>query len=232
MGEDIRSEMQPGPLAATVIELTLAFALLHGLRRFFGWALRDYDRSQIKNFFAPSAVCAVLILLGSGPNSSTQTMVKAIHNPNTATGVELVMAAPPVNVHPGQMIVRIQAAALNPVDFKVLQLPAALPVVRWLVDPGIGSDFAGLVVKTGRGCQWREGQHVFGMAHHVMQQLVLMSCDGGVALRPDNMPVEAAAGCGVACVTSYEALVTRRDLRPGQRLMVIGAPGACGGIAV
>ena len=190
--------MQPGPLAATVIELALAFALLRGLRRFFGWALQDYDRTQIKNFFGPSAVCAVLILLASGPNSSTETMLKAIHNPNTATGVELVMAAPPVNVHPGQMIVRIHAAAINPVDFKIKQLPALLPVIRWLIDPGIGSDFAGLVMKTGRGCQFMAGQHVFGMTRHVMQQLVLMSCDGGIALRPDNMPVSAilCTSCG------------------------------------
>ena len=84
---------------------------------------------------APTALCVVVVAIHVtlGPEMhQNQGMTKAIYDPASPYGVRLSRVPKPSRCNNGMMIIQVEAAALNPVDFKVLQLPAALPLV-WLL---------------------------------------------------------------------------------------------------
>eukprot|EP00656_Telonema_subtile_P028807 TRINITY_DN3145_c0_g1_i1.p1 TRINITY_DN3145_c0_g1~~TRINITY_DN3145_c0_g1_i1.p1 ORF type:complete len:418 (+),score=92.57 TRINITY_DN3145_c0_g1_i1:215-1468(+) len=230
-----------GALATIELALTsllLWFLFTKILVQHFG--LRTND--QLARFFGPTglflaiAICSKLLLTEEIPTTATGTgYLKAVYDPALVGGVNVIRETPSDRQNPnmGLMIVKISAAALNPVDFKVKQIKAAIPFVRWVVDRGIASDFAGVVVNTGRDCRFSKGDEIFGYSNvPVLQGFSTMSCDSAVAIRPAALSVEQAAGCGVTCITTYDALVTRRALQEGQRLLVVGASGGCGSLAV
>jgi len=195
--------------------------------------------SDLLKFFGPvGLMCMVVVASKLLFTRDTQPggvgVLKAVYDPMTPAGVKVIsedMGRKTANK--GSMIVRVRAVALNPIDFKLLHVKAYVPLLRWVVDRGIASDFAGQVFSAGRDCRFKEGDEIFGHSRKpVLQEYTTMSCDSSVALRPTALSVVQAAGCGVTCITTYDGLVTRRALSQGQRLLVIGASGGCGSLAV
>ncbi|KAF2102753.1 alcohol dehydrogenase [Rhizodiscina lignyota] len=69
----------------------------------------------------------------------------------------------PSTLSPSQVLVRIHAAALNPVDIQVMNLPIwSLPFMDG--EKGVGCDFSGTILRAGPETELKEGDEVYGMA--------------------------------------------------------------------
>lgn len=128
---------------------------------------------------------------------------------------------------PGEVRVRLQAAALNPVDFKIRaggsRYGFPLPVTA-------GREFAGLIESVGEGVEgFGPGDPVFGGIPSGAFASVLIAPAEVIARVPDGVPWEVAAGIALAGQTAWDALASQ-NLRAGDRILVSAAAGGVGGI--
>jgi NADPH:quinone reductase-like Zn-dependent oxidoreductase len=133
---------------------------------------------------------------------------------------------------PGQVLVRVVAAAINPGEAKIRtgalhdRWPATFP-------SGQGSDLAGVVVETGAGVEgFASGDEVIGFtddrASHA-EFVAVAAAD--LVHRPADVSWEQAGSLYVAGTTAYAA-VRAVAAGPGDTVVVSGAAGGVGSIAV
>ncbi len=135
----------------------------------------------------------------------------------------------------GQLLVRVRAAGVNPIDWKIRQgklrllLPARFPLV-------LGFDVAGEVVTVGPEVAdfapgdavhaMLDGRHGGGYAEYAVVG------QAAAALKPEALTWEEAAALPLAALTAWQALRDLADLQPGERVAVTGAAGGVGHFAV
>jgi len=136
---------------------------------------------------------------------------------------------------PGEVLVRVRAAAVNPSDVK--NVYGRIPGVALPRTPG--RDFAGVVEAVGAGTPTDViGRDVWGTGGDVgftrdgshAQYLVIPAA--AARTKPSNLSFEQAAACGLTFVTAYLGLVEAAKLRPGLTVLVTGATGGVGRAAV
>jgi len=142
-----------------------------------------------------------------------------------------------VDVHqpepgPGQVLVRVRAAGINPGEAKIR---SGLMHARWpaTFPSGQGSDLAGTVAALGPGATAiAENQAVIGYTNSRASQaeFVLVDADH-LTPKPAEVPWEVAGGLFVVGVTAYAA-VRAVAPAPGEVVVVAGAAGGVGSIAV
>jgi NADPH:quinone reductase-like Zn-dependent oxidoreductase len=133
---------------------------------------------------------------------------------------------------PGEALVRVKAAGINPGEVSIRE---GLLHDRWpaTFPSGEGSDLAGVVEELGPDVESvAVGDEVIGWtdrrASHA--ELVVVPAEHLVA-RPAGVSLEAGGGLFVAGVTAYAA-VRAVGLSPGETVVVSGAAGGVGSIAV
>jgi NADPH:quinone reductase-like Zn-dependent oxidoreductase len=135
-----------------------------------------------------------------------------------------------------EVLVRVIAAGVNPVDCKTRRGEG---VARWVGPPPFipGWDVAGVVEATGYGVtRFKVGDTVYGMPRFPRQAGAyaeyVTAPSRQLALIPTNIsPVEAAA-LPLASLTSWQSLVDVAQLGAGQTVLVHGASGGVGHLAV
>jgi NADPH:quinone reductase-like Zn-dependent oxidoreductase len=137
---------------------------------------------------------------------------------------------------PGQVLVRIAAAGLNPLDTKIRAGQAAhaqqpLPAV-------LGLDMAGTVVETAPGVTaFHEGDEVYGLAGGVgghqgtLAEYLAVNADL-LALKPRNLSMRQAAALPLSTITAWEGLVDRARVHAGQTVLIHAGAGGVGHVAV
>ena len=131
---------------------------------------------------------------------------------------------------PGQVVVEVHACGVNFTD--VLSSAGRSQLKRQMpLTPGV--EAAGVIMAVGEGVtRLKVGDRVFGnRSDGCFAEEVLFRQDE-VAVIPDAMPMDHAAAFYTANMTTYHALVTRADLRPGENLLVLGAGGGVGLVGV
>ncbi|WBB80510.1 NADP-dependent oxidoreductase [Micromonospora sp. WMMD882] len=137
---------------------------------------------------------------------------------------------------PGQLLVRVAAAAVNPVDLQVRSGEHAAHV-RVPFPMILGWDLAGTVVQVGAGVSaFAPGDPVVAMsaqmATGVGTYAELVALDAAlVAPAPRSVPLAHAAALPLAGLTAEQALDVL-DLPAGRTLLVTGAAGSVGGFVV
>lgn len=135
-----------------------------------------------------------------------------------------------------QVLVRVQAASVNPLDWHALTgTPYVMRLVEGLRRPKqavLGRDVAGTVVAVGGNVtKLAVGDEVFGGADGSFAEFVLGS-ERGLVRRPEGVTVAAAAATPIAGLTALQALRDKGGLQPGQSVLVNGAAGGVGTFAV
>jgi NADPH:quinone reductase-like Zn-dependent oxidoreductase len=129
---------------------------------------------------------------------------------------------------PGQVLIRVRAVAVNPIDLKLRsgRMDGIIPV-RFPVLPGW--DVAGVVEAAGQGADAAVGDAVFGVASvgGYSQHALL---DRPVA-KPEGLSWEAAASVISVGEAAFRVL-KHLGLKAGQTLLILGAGGSVGTIAV
>jgi NADPH:quinone reductase-like Zn-dependent oxidoreductase len=131
-----------------------------------------------------------------------------------------------------EVLVRVKAAGTNPGEISIREgllhdrFPATFP-------SGEGTDLAGIVEEIGEGVeQWQVGDEVIGFTERRASHAELVAVEAEqLTPRPPELPWEVAGGLFVAGVTAYAA-VRAVAPAPGDRVVVSGAAGGVGSLAV
>jgi NADPH:quinone reductase-like Zn-dependent oxidoreductase len=132
---------------------------------------------------------------------------------------------------PGQVLVRVKAAGINPGEAKIRngelheRWPATFP-------SGQGSDFAGVVDKLGPGVTAvAAGEDVIGWVDTRSSQAEYVVAEAAnLTSKPSGLPWEIAGAIPVAGATAW-AMVHAVGIKPGEVVVVTGAAGGVGAIA-
>ncbi|WP_329009937.1 MULTISPECIES: NADP-dependent oxidoreductase [unclassified Streptomyces] len=144
---------------------------------------------------------------------------------------------PEPKVGPDQVLIRVRAAAVNPVDWKCREgyldpiLNTVFPVVT-------GWDVSGVVVRPGASVvEYEEGDEVIGYVREDLLSLgtfaeYIAAPVRTLARKPAAMSFEEAAGLPLAGLTAYQVLVQILNVRRGETVLVHAAAGGVGSLAV
>lgn len=142
---------------------------------------------------------------------------------------------PVPEIGPDELLVKIVATSINPVDWKVREgylkemIPHPLPLT-------LGWDLSGVVSAVGAGVQgWQVGDAVFARpdlkrngtyAEYIAVRAV--EC----ARKPATVSHAEAASLPLAGITAWESLVDAARVKPGQRVLVHAGSGGVGSLAI
>ncbi len=126
----------------------------------------------------------------------------------------------------GEVLIRVRAASVNPMDWKYRRgfIEKALPAV-------LGSDVSG-TVEVSRAVGFTDGDEVFGLAASGGYAEFATASAAVIAKKPASISHEQAAAIPVAGLTAWQALFDRAGLQSGQMALIAGAAGGVGHFAV
>lgn len=136
----------------------------------------------------------------------------------------------------GEVLVRIKASGVNPLDFKIRAGQAEharhpLPAI-------LGIDLAGVVAEIGAGVTgYRRGDEVYGMTGGVGGVPGSLAEYAAVdarllASKPSNLSMREAAALPLIFITAWEGLIHQGDLDAKRRVLVLGGAGGVGHMAI
>ena len=139
---------------------------------------------------------------------------------------------------PNELLVKVHAAALNPVDWHFVRgAPYPLRMAAGgLRRPSrlrrVGCDYSGTVAAVGRDVTgFTVGEPVFGMADGSLAEYLAVPADR-VVRKPERVTFEQAAGVPLAGLTALQVLRDKALVRSGQQILIVGAAGGIGTFAV
>lgn len=146
--------------------------------------------------------------------------------------VQAHLEVPAPSAGPGQVVVELRAAGVNPADIKVRE-GRRQGTVEVNFPMALGREAAGVVIEAGSGVDFEAGELVFGATASgtgALADLVILDA-AGTARVPAGVTAEQAACIPVAVGTALDAL-TELALPEGGTLLVLGAGGGVGTSAI
>jgi NADPH:quinone reductase-like Zn-dependent oxidoreductase len=139
------------------------------------------------------------------------------------------------DVGEGDVLVRVAAAGVNPLDAKIMAgefkipLPYKTPFV-------LGNDVAGVVERVGaRVTGFAAGDEVYARPDKsrigTFAEYIAISEDD-LALKPAGLTMAEAASLPLVALTAWQALVERGNVQPGQKVLIHAGSGGVGTIAI
>ena len=135
----------------------------------------------------------------------------------------------------GQVLVRVKAAGVNPLDWMIAEgkarswLDHHLPLI-------LGWELAGIVEKLGFDAeQFKPGDEVFGMldlSANGADAEFAVADERVLAIKPRTIDFPLAAAVPVGALTASHALFDAAELQPGQTVLIHAAAGGVGSMAV
>jgi NADPH:quinone reductase-like Zn-dependent oxidoreductase len=134
----------------------------------------------------------------------------------------------------GEVLVKVNVAGVNPADWKVRDgmgesLGCKFPLI-------LGGDIAGTIAAVGDGVEnFQQGDAVYGMTLSTLSggyaEYAITTAES-IALKPDDLSFEAAAAIPIAALTAWQAMFVVANLSSEQRILITGASGGVGSMAV
>jgi NADPH:quinone reductase-like Zn-dependent oxidoreductase len=143
--------------------------------------------------------------------------------------------APRPKPQAGEILIRVHAAGVNPIDWKIRAghwkdiLPVSFPLI-------LGWDLSGVIEKVGSGAnRFKKGDEVYSMPDPTRNGAYaeyIVVRESEVALKPKSLYHVRAAAIPLAALTAWHALFDAAELQPGQRVLIHGGAGGVGHYAV
>jgi NADPH:quinone reductase-like Zn-dependent oxidoreductase len=143
--------------------------------------------------------------------------------------------APVPSPGPGEVLVKVAAASINPIDWK-MRSGYLRGIVQIALPRALGRDCAGTIVSVGEGVSdLAVGQAVAGLAdptrHGTHAEYAVLPA-AQIAPIPSGVAPEAVASLGVSGLSAYIPLVEDARLAAGQRVLIHAGAGGVGGLAI
>lgn len=148
-----------------------------------------------------------------------------------------VMDRPAPEAGEGEVLIRIHAAGVNPVDWKIREgmlkdmFPHRFPLI-------LGWDLSGVVAAVGHSARrFAPGDEVYAyarrpeVAHGTYAEYIALP-ESYVTRKPANLSMTEAASIPLTALTAYQALFDDGRLKEGQSVFILGASGGVGSSAV
>jgi NADPH:quinone reductase-like Zn-dependent oxidoreductase len=182
-----------------------------------------------------TAVTLVLVTAAMAAASSIPQTMRAIRiDPTGGPGAVKLETVPVPQPAAGQVLLRVYAAGTNPVDWSVRPPgPAGAAASRPRAAPPPGRDVAGVIAALGPGVtDYKVGDKVYtALAGGGAFAEYAVAPAAELAMKPKKFTFEEAAGIPIAGYTGLR-MVVMADVKPGQRVLIIGAAGGVGSTAV
>lgn len=151
----------------------------------------------------------------------------------SAVGQVSEVAVPSVGEN--DVLVKIHAASINPLDLKIregafkLILPYRLPLI-------LGNDMAGTVVKVGaKVSHFKIGDEVYARPDDdrigTFAEYIAIK-ESSLALKPKTLSMDEAASMPLVGLTAWQALVEKAQLKAGQKILIHAGSGGVGTFAI
>jgi NADPH:quinone reductase-like Zn-dependent oxidoreductase len=140
---------------------------------------------------------------------------------------------------PREVLVRVQASSVNPVDNSIAAGMLASMGVEYEYPVTLGRDYAGVVEQVGdEVTDYAPGDEVFGFLLHAnptardgsWTELITVSTDASVARKPAGVEVASAGAAPLAAITAVAA-IDALDISDGDTVLIVGATGGVGSFA-
>jgi NADPH:quinone reductase-like Zn-dependent oxidoreductase len=185
-----------------------------------------------------TAVALVFATVAMAAASSIPKTMRSIRmDPTGAPGAVKLETVPVPQPAAGQVLLRVYAAGTNPVDWSIRPAgPAGAPAAaaaRPRAAPPPGRDVAGVIAALGPGVtDYKVGDKVYtALAGGGAFAEYAVAPAAELAMKPKKFTFEEAAGIPIAGYTGLR-MVVMADVKPGQRVLIIGAAGGVGSTAV
>lgn len=142
---------------------------------------------------------------------------------------------PRPTLKPDELLVEIYAAGLNPIDNMILK-GTFKPILKFKLPATIGSDLSGIVTEVGRHVtRFKPGDAIFASIFDLDTGSIAdfaVVPEHAAALKPENLDFVQAASIPMVGLTSWQSIVERANLQPGQRLFIPAGSGGIGTFAI
>ncbi len=134
----------------------------------------------------------------------------------------------------GEVLIKTKAIGINPVDIKTRQGHGAakrleLPII-------LGWDVSGVVVQVTKNSAFKVGDAVFGLVNFPGEGKTyaeyVVAPEEHITLKPDNVSFSEAAAVPLASLIAYQALIKTANIQSGNKVLIQGAAGGVGHLAV
>ncbi len=135
----------------------------------------------------------------------------------------------------GEVLIRVHAAGVNPIDWKVREgqmkdfWPHKFPLI-------LGWDLSGVVEELGRGVsRFKIGDEVYSLPDPTRDGAYadyIVVRESELALKPNSLHHIRAAAVPLAALTAWQSLFDTAQLRPGQRVLIHAGSGGVGHFAL
>ena len=136
---------------------------------------------------------------------------------------------------PGELLVRVHAVGLNPIDTLIPRGDFKL-ILKLRLPATVGSDLAGVVAEVGSGVtRFKVGDAVyasiFDTPHGSLAEFAIVP-ERAAALKPASLDFVQAASIPMVGLTAWQAIHERMQLRPGQKVFIPAGSGGIGTFAI
>jgi NADPH:quinone reductase-like Zn-dependent oxidoreductase len=175
--------------------------------------------------------------MAEAPSAAALPLMKAIvHHDYGSPGVLRLEEVDKPVPDDNQILVRVRAASVNPLDWHFLRgSPYIARLQMGLVRPKetrLGVDLAGQVEAVGKNVtQFKPGDEVFGTEFGAFAEYVCTD-EKSLVLKPATITFEQAAAIPVAGATALQGLRDKGKIQAGQKVLINGAAGGVGTFAV
>ncbi|MEH1775281.1 NAD(P)-dependent alcohol dehydrogenase [Nostoc sp.] len=137
-------------------------------------------------------------------------------------------------IEPTQLLVKVRASSVNPIDWKIRQGMLSL-IIGNKFPKILGFDVAGDVVEVGSGVtRFKPGDPIYGSTSFPGGGYAEFAAipENLATLKPTNLSYEEAAAVPLAALTALQALRDQGNIQTGQTVLINGAAGGVGIFAV
>src|SRR5436853_7389850 len=170
-------------------------------------------------------------------NAATPTNpMKAIVNCEYGVGNLQLRDLEKPSPNDNEVLVRVRAASINPVDGHLLRgcwMMRPMSGLRKPKNTRFGTDFAGTIEAIGKNVMnFKPGDEVFGAKNGAVADYICVKADRAIVMKPVNITFEQAGSVGIAGVTALQGLRDKGHIQAGQKVLINGASGGVGTFAV
>jgi NADPH:quinone reductase-like Zn-dependent oxidoreductase len=181
-----------------------------------------------------SSDCEPVPVLSGETTTMKAIVAQCYGSPDVLEFADIAKPVPAAN----EVLVKVHAASVNPLDWHFMRgTPYVIRLFSGLGapdDPSVGVDFSGTVEAVGKDVtRYKVGDEVFGGGNGAFAEYVLKKEDSkSLVPKPGNISHDQAAAVPIAGLTALQALRDSGKLKAGEKVLINGASGGVGTLAV